>query len=173
LPGIPYTDHACGLLQLGFREGANRLRGSRFVAVHILRKVSWVSKIVVVLIQAVGHTSKSAQPFESFIMPVSVPLRGPLQFHGSGATFRKVASSSSTAFSISAAVWPGRAVDYNFKNRSENQRLLRRADVQRDLFFVDQFFVKAARLPSAENFRGQIGVRVARLENGSRSNQAI
>ncbi len=54
----------------------------------------------------------------------------------------------------------------DLQDGSEDQRILRCADVERDLFLVDKLFVKPAGFATAENVRSEIGESVTRLEDG-------
>src|SRR5882762_4877033 len=159
--------HNAGIgLQLLLGERADRRDGSVLVPRKILREIVRCTEVVIVFIQPVGNAAKSSEPLKTLNgMSLEAILRA-LEFGGCRTVLAERCKLLINGLLNFLGSVSGPRGHGNLKDGSEDQRILRYADVERDLLLVDKLFVKPAGFAAAENVRSEIGESVTRLEDG-------
>ena len=151
--GDSVHDDAGSGLQLLLGERPDRRHGRLLVPRKVLREIVRRAEVVIVFIQPVGNAAKSSETLKTLNGASLNAILRALEFGGC----RTVLAERCQLFINGLLDFFGRMPrprgHGNFKDGSENQRILRYADVERDLLLIDKLLVKSAGFAAAENVR--------------------
>src|SRR5438094_19882 len=160
--------HTLVVAKLVLRKSFQRVHGGVFIAGNVCTQKIRSSEIMVVAVQAVGNAAKSAKRFESFDNPRFKHISRALEFF-----FRWPIRAERFQFRVDSllqifGLHAGTCRGLHLKLGAQHQRLLIRGDVKRNLFFINQLLVEAARFSASQDGCCEIRLGITGLENRRR-----